>query len=471
MNLLGIVIEKEVLDHLLSFKFTIIFLLSTFLIILSLYTGAENYHIQKTDYDQAVQQSREDFESQDDNSRRSLMYRGYTIHRPPSPLSTIVSGLEGNIGQNATINAWREPNLANARFSTNPIFAIFGALDLLFIVKIVLSLAAILFSYDVISGENESGTLRLIASNPIPRDIIIVGKCLGGFLSLIVPLLIPIFIGIIMVVLLFDVHFSTDDWIRLTTILGMFLLYIFVFFMIGVFVSSLTHRSRVSFLYLLVVWVCFVMIIPKVAVMIAEQITNVPAKHQVDTRKRRININAHSEMDEILRKETQKSNLTEQQRRQRRGVLHSAAHEKIEVQQRAVEEEYRKKQRNMVSFAMMLSRVSPTSSMVYSTMALGRTGITEHDRFIKSIREYRGDFRKFFDDYRRKQRDRERRGSENVNTQSVDDFSGFPEYRLAVTPLGISFREVLIDMALLVVFSMIFFMGSYMSFLRYPVAG
>jgi len=274
-----------------------------------------------------------------------------------------------------------------------------------------------------------------------------------------------------MVVLLFDVHFSTNDWIRLTAILGMFFLYIFVFFMIGVFVSSLTHRSRVSFLYLLVIWVCFVMIIPKVAVMIAEQITNVPAKHQVDTRKRRINISLHNEMDEILQKESQKSNLSRDGYRQRRRELHTAAHEKIEIQQRAVEEEYRKKQRNMVSFAMMLSRISPTSSMVYSTMTLGRTGITEHDRFIKSIREYRGDFRKFFDDYRRKQRDRERRGRENVNTQSVDDFSGFPEYRLTVTPLGISFREVLIDMALLVVFSLIFFMGSYMSFLRYPVAG
>ncbi len=154
MYLLKTIIEKEIRNHLLSFKFTIIFILSTFLIIISLYTGAENYRSQLTEYNHAVNKSREEFEKRDDSSRRSLQWQGYTVHRPPSPLSTIVSGLEGNIGRNATVNSRSEPALTNAKFDTNPIFAIFGTLDLLFIVKIVLSLAAILFSYDMISGEN-----------------------------------------------------------------------------------------------------------------------------------------------------------------------------------------------------------------------------------------------------------------------------------------------------------------------------
>ena len=471
MGLLGIIVEKEIRDHLLSFKFTIIFLLSTFLIILSLYTGAENYHIQRTDYDLAVLQSKEDFESQEESSVRSLMWRGYSVHRPPSSLSTIVSGLEGSIGQNATINAWREPELANARFDSNPIFAIFGVLDLLFIVKIVLSLAAILFSYDLISGENETGTLRLMSSNPVPRDVIIIGKCLGGYLSLIIPLLIPILIGLIMVVLLFEVNFSLTDWIRLISIFGIFLLYIFVFFMIGIFVSTLTHRSRVSFLYLLVIWVCFVMIIPKVAVMIAEQVTNVPAKHQVDTRKRNIDFNMRKVMHDAIEKEMQQGEITRQQRRQRWSQLRQEYQDKSGAEKAAVDEEYRKKQRQMVRVAMTLSRISPTSSMVYSTMALGRTGITEYDRFMESIRKYRVSFTRFFGDFQRHGRDQVRRGRSNAPQQAVEDFSAFPQFRFVETPLAVSFREVLIDTALLVIFGLVFFMGAYMSFLRYPLAG
>ena len=441
MYLLKTIIEKEIRNHLLSFKFTIIFILSTFLIILSLYTGSENYHTLLTEYNNAVNITREEFDNSDEDTRRTLHWQGYTVHRPPSPLSTIVFGLEGNIGRNVSINAWRMPKLTNAKFDTNPVFTIFGSLDLLFIVKIVLSLAAILFSYDMISGENETGTLRLMSSNPVPRDTIIIGKSIGGFLSLTVPLLIPILIGVIMVVFLFKVHFTSADWIRFIGIIAVFFVYIFLYFMLGVFVSSLTRLSRVTFLYLLVVWVCFVLIIPKVGVMIAEQVTKIPPKYVVE-----------------------KKFLNEGWKKFR---------DRIDEQKRVIDENYQKKYRNMTRLAMIFSRVSPTSSMVYATMALGRTGISEYDHFMDSLREYRGDFRQFFEELWQKQRDRERReGSESKETggEKVDDFADFPHFRYIPTSLDITFREVLIDSALLIVFSLVFFMGAYVSFLRYPVA-
>ncbi len=64
-----------------------------------------------------------------------------------------------------------------------------------------------------------------------------------------------------------------------------------------------------------------------------------------------------------------------------------------------------------------------------------------------------------------------RRGRSNAPQQVVEDFSAFPRYSFVETPLAISFREVLIDTALMVIFGLVFFMGSYMSFLRYPLAG
>jgi hypothetical protein len=56
--------------------------------------------------------------------------------------------------------------------------------DLMFIVKIVLSLFAILFTYDTIVGEKEKGTLKLALSNDVPRDRLILGKAIGGGMPL-----------------------------------------------------------------------------------------------------------------------------------------------------------------------------------------------------------------------------------------------------------------------------------------------
>jgi len=89
-------------------------------------------------------------------------------------------------GRVATVNVAFDPNLVDSKYESNPVFSIFGALDLTFIVKIILSLFAILFTYDAIVGEKEKGTLKLTLSNNVPRDRLILGKVIGGFISLLI---------------------------------------------------------------------------------------------------------------------------------------------------------------------------------------------------------------------------------------------------------------------------------------------
>ena len=57
---------------------------------------------------------------------------------------------------------------------------LFGVLDLAFIVKVVLSLCVLLFTYDAICGEKEQGTLRLYASYPVSRSAQALAKLAGS---------------------------------------------------------------------------------------------------------------------------------------------------------------------------------------------------------------------------------------------------------------------------------------------------
>ena len=56
------------------------------------------------------------------------------------------------------------------------------------IISIVLSLVAILFTFDAISSEKEHGTLRLTLSNSISRGAVLVSKFLAALLTISIPL-------------------------------------------------------------------------------------------------------------------------------------------------------------------------------------------------------------------------------------------------------------------------------------------
>ena len=99
-----------------------------------------------------------------------------------------MTGLENDLGRNTTITIYGDPQLDDTKYNEHRVFAIFGSLDLAFIVKVVLSLFAILLTFDAICGEREGGTLKLVLSNAVPRDRVILGKLVGGFLALVVPL-------------------------------------------------------------------------------------------------------------------------------------------------------------------------------------------------------------------------------------------------------------------------------------------
>ena len=51
--------------------------------------------------------------------------------------------------------------------------------------------------------------------------------------------------------------------------------------------------------------------------------------------------------------------------------------------------------RSQERLAINLSRISPASALMFSTMSLARTGLDEHDRFLASIRAYKPIFTKW----------------------------------------------------------------------------
>jgi ABC-type transport system involved in multi-copper enzyme maturation permease subunit len=171
---------------------------------------------------------------------------GIKVNRPPQVLSTIASGVSEAVGRVATVNYSYDPSLVDSKYGSSPVFSVFGALDLTFIIKIVLSLFAILFTYDAIVGEKERGTLGLILSNRVPRDRLIMGKVIGGYISLLIPLIIPLILSMLILLFYPNISMSGEDWVRVLIIFLIFFLYLSVFFTLGLFVSARTKKGSTS---------------------------------------------------------------------------------------------------------------------------------------------------------------------------------------------------------------------------------
>jgi ABC-type transport system involved in multi-copper enzyme maturation permease subunit len=466
------IIKKEIQDTIMSPRFVFTFLLCTILILLSVYTGINNYQAELKEHSAAVALNRKSLESQ--QSYGQLAGMGTKINRRPQVLSTIVSGIWEAVGRVAQVNIAYDPSMIESKYSSNPIFAVFGPLDLSFIVKIVLSLFAILFTYDAIVGEKERGTLKLALSNRVPRDRLILGKAIGGFVSLLIPLVIPLILGLLLLMIYPNIALSGNDWLRIGTICLMFLLYLSVFFTLGLFISARTTRSSTSFLILLFIWVTFVTIIPKAAVMMAGQIKPIPSIHEITAQKDAFLGDAQKEAGAEYRKymkENPRPGKDKPEERKRwddetskwgeelRGRLLA----KIEEQNAAVEREYKTRMRQQQTLAVNLSRVSPASALMFASMSLGRTGVSEHERFLNSVKTYKPIFSKWINIKISNSQ------APEPGQQTKLDLSDMPQHEFRPEGFSESMKRMLPDLFLMVFLIILFFVGAYVSFIRYDV--
>jgi len=464
------IITKEIQDTIMSPKFVFTFLLCTILILISVFTGIKNYQADQKEYSGAVALNRKNLDSQ--VSYQTLAGIGVKVNREPQVLSTLVSGVQEAVGRVASVNIAYDPNLVDSKYSSSPIFAVFGALDLTFIVKIVLSLFAILFTYDAIVGEKERGTLKLALSNKVPRDRLILGKAIGGFVSLLIPLVIPMVLGLIILMIYPNISLSGEDWGRIGLIFLMFLLYLSVFFTLGLFVSSRTSRSSTSFLLLLFIWVTFVTIIPKAAVMAAGQIKPIPSVHEITAQKdaylQEVQKEAIAEQTAYFKENpTPKDQAKVPQWREDVKLwleeFQQRMTSKLDERNAAIEREYQTKVRGQQKMAVNLSRISPASALMFSTMSLAKTGISEYERFLNSIRTYKPIFTKWINE--KMMRSLNLSGGQQP-TPELDDM---PHHEFTAETFGDSFSRVLPDLVLMVFLIILFFVGAFVSFSKYDV--
>lgn len=403
-----VLIEKECKAILLSPRFLGTFAVASTLILLSILVGVREYRAFERAQVAGAQLLAEE-------QAQATSWLGFPnrVFREADPLQIFAGGVHNDVGRLSAVGSMSEVKLRQSIYSDDPILAVFRFLDLTFIIQVVLSLFAILLTYDAISGEREEGTLQLAFANAVPRARYLIAKFVGTWLGLTVPLLVPLLIGLLLVLLL-GVPFDSGHWIRLGMLLLAGGLYFTFFIALGLAVSTLTRRSSTSFLVLLVSWILLVLVIPRAGVMAAVEMVPVPSVSQIESQKEgfeRREWEAHRRgiFSKWRERQAEIEAVSEEERRdfedertwawmEEDDEERQAVQARISEHSRRLNEELRAMKGKQQRLGLSLSRISPASSFQLVALDVAGTGLGLDQRYFDSIEEYRDSFSRFVEE-------------------------------------------------------------------------
>ncbi|MBN1997041.1 ABC transporter permease subunit [candidate division KSB1 bacterium] len=486
--MLKTLIQKELVLFIKSPKFIVTFIVLFLLILLSVFLGIREYRANQKAYEAGIQLA--DKELDDATAWSHFSTR---IFRKPNLMEVFIAGVNNDIGRWSSVMSTEPIKLVHSAYSDDPIFAVFRYLDISTIVMLILSLFAVLFTYDSINGEKQQGTLKLVFSNALPRSNYIVAKFLGSWIGLIVPLAIPALFGLLLV-LVFKIPIDSSNWLRIILFLFLSIAYFTFFVALGILVSALTKRPSSSFLILLVVWVIFVFIVPRIGVMTASRIVPVQSVAEIDSQIDGYSKDQWNHFQENLtelwkKRNDQMSDLSREEMEtfrdghmwewmQEEDSARKLVQTNIDDFSRKLYENFRNQQIRQEKLAFSFSRLSPASAYQLTAMNLAGTDIHLKIRYEQALEEYKKSLVSYAEE---KQEESGQTGGIRISIDSASgmkieagrntrlDVSDMPRFQEIKQTISHVLAPSIWDITLLIVYTLCAIAGSFAAFLRYDV--
>ena len=463
--------KHDLYDNLNSLRFalTTVLLLALMLTNAVVHLREHPKRIQK--YNEAVTEYQNRLASYANESLYKLAQQGPgDLHKKPSPLHFCAEG--GNSFLSGTVNAgdpfayaenltgvWKlsypsaTPNLENVRPDVIKV-------DWGFIIGYVLSLVALLFTFDSISGERERGTLRLMLANPIPRHIVLIGKFLGALISVSIPFTLAVLMNLLVISTSSTVYLGAEAWGRLGIIFFIAILYTSLFLVLGLLVSARVRESAVSLVILLLAWVTLVIFMPSTLASTAGEISASMSSGEFWKRYTRL----YNELDDKYKAWIWSDKLDNKTLRGKSEFFTKHA----ELDER-LNEERLIQQADQFQHARSITRASPVTIVQHLLESFAGTGFERHLQFVENVKRYTRQFREFVVDTDRADPEslhligvREGMSQKTVSPQAVPIFEDTLNFNK-------DFNTKAMELLLLGLFLVVLLSGAYLAFVRVEV--
>ena len=466
------IIHKEILENLMSLRFTLSLLLSISLFAAAGFVFAAKYKQESQDYWKNTNENLSGLSEQTKRLCDVALYE-QTIYRKPKSLALCTEGFEKYFPNCLRFSVFLMYS-PEVRSRANFDLARFSDIDWVFIISLILSFVALIFTYDTICGEKETGTLRLMLAASIHRHKILIGKYIGVMLTLGIPLLLGLLVNLLIVIFSKDIMISASDWLKILTIVLLSFLYLSFFVWLGMLVSSRTTHSANSMVILLLAWVVLVIFIPSLGRVISDAACESPTQLQLQRRLTAVK----KQIDDDLRSGKFGKNADFFGEKEKENPPGTARFVNALTEARnQVYEDHLNKLIAPLILGRSFTRFSPTVLYQCASEAVACTGITRFKSLYQQVKRYQADLKEYV-------RSKDAEDPESLHLlcdhgQAISDwgviskkpvsFEAVPKFQERDLVLGRSLKLAIWDIGLLVLFNLVFFTASFVSFLRYDV--
>jgi len=493
--MLKTIITREFLDNILNLRFMIGLVLCIIVTIACIMILAHDYQKELADYNLRVN-LQDEFLS--NYAYRDALFRLIPQQKPPERFRPLIIGISG------------DENVES--FEDNPLPILFPPFDFLFIVTIIMSLLAILFSNDTISGERQSGTLRLVIANSISRTTILFGKFIGGTASLLIPFILSLLVGGLYISINPSIQWDGSAWAELILLTAASMTFITLFYLLGLMISTFSRYPASSILNCLFLWVLLILVIPNLSPYISAQLCPVPSIKEIERKTSEIAARATKTAREYMRESVKRfrSNygelFSEFESMKFGGIGYfyffgmggdPGIHQEAALQRaaadpefkammdafreevaKATEEQMRIKRQSQkfwkdletkaalqTKLAKNLACISPFANFVYVARDLTGTGLRSLDYF----EQVKGEYVDQFGLYANIKVQDAQKNDPKFTERSFLDLGDYPRFAFKEEPLKGKLIEVLPYWGILVLFNVVFFVAAFAAFMRYDV--
>ena len=393
-------IQKEIMHHVLSVRFVALLVMCLLLVPLTLSINHRNYRQNLLDYQESVKLTNIEEKILNPSMPLEPELEVSKLFLKPTPLSVFANGLGDALPSylGMTRNGITQGPPVTV---SDSIAHLLGHLDFLFVVGTVFSLLALLFTFDAVAGEREAGTLRINLANALPRDLFLWSKLIGGYIVFVVPFLVAFIFGLLVIVWHGFPLGEPEVFPRVMSLMLAALLYIGVFFAIGTVISTYLDNSKTALIVAFTVWVFAVLIVPRIGFVAAKLIVPTKTSQSVYLEKTALRENFNAELEERKKEIHQEfwkdrpiaSNeqmfAVGQEFDKLVQPLEGAYKQKFADRTNQIDRNYQREKARQEEVGETLSRITPTSSLIYLITNLTQTGkIKKHNYFEAADRYY-----------------------------------------------------------------------------------
>jgi len=278
------VFRREILHNIYSLRFVLSLVLVLIVFVAGSLSFVRHHAVDLGKYREARDLAARSLETDAQRNATVMAVTPRPYDFRPRDNAFLADAKEKYLPNSISYSAWNVFGFENKSGSANPFLARYDELSWAFVISLLVSFIALIFTFDAVSGEKENKTLALSLANPVSRGALLFGKYVSAVVSVLFIVVPAFLVGLLILTLSGAASWTMALAGEIAAVLAAAALLTAATCAFGLLCSVLSGRSNISLLLALSFWLLFAIVIPNSSGFLAKSVSPIEKAESVEKR-------------------------------------------------------------------------------------------------------------------------------------------------------------------------------------------